>query len=255
VNSREASLDSARDAVDRALISNQHDNPDTADGLMRAARTAAGPHQHRLVPCPTARPRRHRRPVRPHRLPRLPRPGQVHHLSARHPHPQPLSPGTPRDPGQCPGRTDHQVLEDQVRTSRRYRGHHQPGPRRHRPVQGPLPRPAQGPSSARTDGWKSEGKTETSGPGAGASAKGPNFASGELGEAEAHADLGSTSTEGSAIASFVACSPGTFRQVHRYAAPTGGGFASPWRGAAGSPARPESARPSVRRPLRRRGAV
>ncbi|MFE2097864.1 MULTISPECIES: hypothetical protein [unclassified Streptomyces] len=53
--------------------------------------------------------------------------------------------------------------------------------------------------AARTkpDGWKSEGKTETSGPGAGASAEGPDFGSGKLGEAEAHADLGSASAEGS----------------------------------------------------------
>lgn len=53
--------------------------------------------------------------------------------------------------------------------------------------------------AARTepDGWKSEGKTETSGPGAGASATGPDFGSGKLGEAEAHADLGSASAEGS----------------------------------------------------------
>ncbi|WP_163010765.1 hypothetical protein [Streptomyces dangxiongensis] len=53
--------------------------------------------------------------------------------------------------------------------------------------------------AARTepDGWKSEGKTETSGPGVGASATGPDFGSGKLGEAEAHADLGSASAEGS----------------------------------------------------------
>ncbi|MCL3997088.1 WXG100 family type VII secretion target [Streptomyces lavenduligriseus] len=53
--------------------------------------------------------------------------------------------------------------------------------------------------AARTepDGWKSEGKTEASGPGVGASAKGPDYRSGKLGEAEAHADLGSASAEGS----------------------------------------------------------
>ncbi|MEU0048637.1 hypothetical protein [Streptomyces sp. NPDC006309] len=53
--------------------------------------------------------------------------------------------------------------------------------------------------AARTgpDGWKSEGKTETSGPGVGASATGPDFGSGKLGEADAHADLSSASAEGS----------------------------------------------------------
>ncbi|MFF9311140.1 hypothetical protein ACF1BS_09530 [Streptomyces sp. NPDC014748] len=50
---------------------------------------------------------------------------------------------------------------------------------------------------SKPDGWKSEGKTEVSGPDAGASAKGPDFGSGKLGEAEAHADLGSASAEGS----------------------------------------------------------
>ncbi|MET8814604.1 hypothetical protein ABZW47_21640 [Streptomyces sp. NPDC004549] len=49
----------------------------------------------------------------------------------------------------------------------------------------------------RTDGWKSKGKTETSGPGVGASAEGPDWGEGKLGEAEAHADLGSASAEGS----------------------------------------------------------
>ncbi|MFI1763507.1 hypothetical protein ACH41H_15880 [Streptomyces sp. NPDC020800] len=52
-------------------------------------------------------------------------------------------------------------------------------------------------AQTKPDGWKSEGKTETSGPGAGASAEGPDFGSGKLGEAEAHADLGSASAEGS----------------------------------------------------------
>ncbi|MEU0602124.1 hypothetical protein ABZ484_28355 [Streptomyces sp. NPDC006393] len=52
-------------------------------------------------------------------------------------------------------------------------------------------------AQTKPDGWKSEGKTETSGPGVGASAKGPDFGSGKLGEAEAHADLGSASAEGS----------------------------------------------------------
>ncbi|MFJ4476136.1 hypothetical protein [Streptomyces xanthochromogenes] len=53
--------------------------------------------------------------------------------------------------------------------------------------------------AARTkpDGWKSEGRTEASGPGAGASAKGPDLGAGELGEVEAHADLGSAAAEGS----------------------------------------------------------
>ncbi|MER6976382.1 DUF6571 family protein [Streptomyces carpinensis] len=39
---RNAAIDSASDAVDRALISNQQINPDTADDLRRAARTSAG---------------------------------------------------------------------------------------------------------------------------------------------------------------------------------------------------------------------
>ncbi|MEV0473909.1 putative sodium/potassium/calcium exchanger [Streptomyces prunicolor] len=52
-------------------------------------------------------------------------------------------------------------------------------------------------AQTKPDGWKSKGKTETSGPGVGASAKGPDFGSGKLGEAEAHADLGSASAEGS----------------------------------------------------------
>ncbi|MFF8596858.1 hypothetical protein ACF061_36665 [Streptomyces sp. NPDC015220] len=39
---REATLDAARDAVDRALMNNEKVNPDTADDLRRAARTAAG---------------------------------------------------------------------------------------------------------------------------------------------------------------------------------------------------------------------
>ncbi|MEU6422213.1 DUF6571 family protein [Streptomyces spiralis] len=39
---RDASLDSAKAAVDRALINNQRVNADTADDLVRAARTAAG---------------------------------------------------------------------------------------------------------------------------------------------------------------------------------------------------------------------
>ncbi|MFF4691130.1 hypothetical protein [Streptomyces sp. NPDC001307] len=52
-------------------------------------------------------------------------------------------------------------------------------------------------AQTKPDGWKSEGKTETSGPDAGWSAKGPDLGSGKLGEAEAHADLGSASAEGS----------------------------------------------------------
>ncbi|MEU7301876.1 hypothetical protein [Streptomyces sp. NPDC007206] len=52
-------------------------------------------------------------------------------------------------------------------------------------------------AQTKPDGWKSEGKTETSGPDAGWSAKGPDWGSGKLGEAEAHADLGSASAEGS----------------------------------------------------------
>lgn len=47
------------------------------------------------------------------------------------------------------------------------------------------------------DGWVSEGQTEVSGLGVGAEAQGPDTGSGKLGEAEAHADLGRASAEGS----------------------------------------------------------
>lgn len=46
-------------------------------------------------------------------------------------------------------------------------------------------------------GWVSEGETDASGPGTGASATGPDVAGGKLAEAEAHADLGRASAEGS----------------------------------------------------------
>ncbi|MDF3300954.1 hypothetical protein [Streptomyces tropicalis] len=52
-------------------------------------------------------------------------------------------------------------------------------------------------AQTRLDGWKYKGKTETSGPDVGADAEAPDFGSGNLGEVEAHADLGSASTEGS----------------------------------------------------------
>ncbi|MDQ8705386.1 hypothetical protein RCO28_23230 [Streptomyces sp. LHD-70] len=47
------------------------------------------------------------------------------------------------------------------------------------------------------EGWVAEGEGEASGPGADASTTGPNAASGKLAEAEAHADLGRASAEGS----------------------------------------------------------
>ncbi|PVE04188.1 hypothetical protein [Streptomyces scopuliridis] len=46
-------------------------------------------------------------------------------------------------------------------------------------------------------GWVSEGESEASGPGTGTSATGPDASSGKLAEAEAHADLGRASAEGS----------------------------------------------------------
>jgi hypothetical protein len=49
----------------------------------------------------------------------------------------------------------------------------------------------------KTDGWKSEGETSVSGLDADASATGPDTSTGKLGEAEAHADLGRASAEGS----------------------------------------------------------
>ncbi|MDQ0941819.1 hypothetical protein [Streptomyces sp. V1I1] len=49
----------------------------------------------------------------------------------------------------------------------------------------------------KTDGWVSEGEAEASGPGVGTSATGPDAAAGKLAEAEAHADLGRASAEGS----------------------------------------------------------
>ncbi|WP_326663715.1 hypothetical protein [Streptomyces canus] len=52
-------------------------------------------------------------------------------------------------------------------------------------------------TDTKTDGWVADGKAETSGLGAGASASGPDTGAGSLGEAEAHADLGRASAEGS----------------------------------------------------------
>ncbi|MET9516584.1 hypothetical protein [Streptomyces sp. NPDC002994] len=49
----------------------------------------------------------------------------------------------------------------------------------------------------KTDGWVAESEAEASGPGVGTSATGPDAASGKLAEAEAHADLGRASAEGS----------------------------------------------------------
>ncbi|WP_330459542.1 hypothetical protein OIB37_23330 [Streptomyces sp. NBC_00820] len=49
----------------------------------------------------------------------------------------------------------------------------------------------------KTDGWVSDGETETSGPGVGTDSSGPDTGSGKLGEAEAHADLGRAKAEGS----------------------------------------------------------
>ncbi|MEU7414146.1 hypothetical protein AB0B40_33380 [Streptomyces sp. NPDC042638] len=44
-NGRQAALESARAAVDHALVNNNAIDPDTADDLRRAARTSAG-HSH-----------------------------------------------------------------------------------------------------------------------------------------------------------------------------------------------------------------
>ncbi|MFE9838217.1 hypothetical protein ACFYP4_24210 [Streptomyces sp. NPDC005551] len=52
-------------------------------------------------------------------------------------------------------------------------------------------------SSAKKDGWVSEGKSEASGPDVDKSATGPDIGAGKLAEAEAHADLGRASAEGS----------------------------------------------------------
>ncbi|MFD3912578.1 hypothetical protein [Streptomyces sp. NPDC058603] len=51
--------------------------------------------------------------------------------------------------------------------------------------------------STKPDGWVAEGESEASGPGTGTSATGPDAAAGKLAEAEAHADLGRASAEGS----------------------------------------------------------
>jgi hypothetical protein len=47
------------------------------------------------------------------------------------------------------------------------------------------------------EGWVAEGETSTSGPGTGTSVSGPDAKTGKLGEAEAHADLGRATAEGS----------------------------------------------------------
>ncbi|MDI3403221.1 hypothetical protein [Streptomyces cavernicola] len=52
-------------------------------------------------------------------------------------------------------------------------------------------------AGGKADGWVAEGEGEASGPGADASTTGPEAASGKLAEAEAHADLGRASAEGS----------------------------------------------------------
>jgi hypothetical protein len=51
-------------------------------------------------------------------------------------------------------------------------------------------------AKSEADGWVTEGKTEVSGLGVGVSASGPKTGDGSLGEAEAHADLGRASAEG-----------------------------------------------------------
>ncbi|MBT2487887.1 hypothetical protein J7E96_04940 [Streptomyces sp. ISL-96] len=52
-------------------------------------------------------------------------------------------------------------------------------------------------SPTKPDGWVAEGETEASGPGVGTSVSGPDTGAGKLAEAEAHADLGRASAEGS----------------------------------------------------------
>ncbi|WP_406422835.1 hypothetical protein OH809_09485 [Streptomyces sp. NBC_00873] len=52
------------------------------------------------------------------------------------------------------------------------------------------------PKPGKKDGWVSETDSEASGPGVGAEASGPNVGKGKLAEAEAHADLGRASAEG-----------------------------------------------------------
>ncbi|WP_405798145.1 hypothetical protein [Streptomyces sp. NBC_01506] len=53
------------------------------------------------------------------------------------------------------------------------------------------------PKGKKDEGWVAEGESEASGPGTGTSATGPNAAAGKLAEAEAHADLGRASAQGS----------------------------------------------------------
>jgi hypothetical protein len=52
-------------------------------------------------------------------------------------------------------------------------------------------------AGSKADGWVAEGEAEASGLGAGTSVSGPDIGAGKLGEAEAHADLGRASAEGS----------------------------------------------------------
>ena len=52
-------------------------------------------------------------------------------------------------------------------------------------------------ATTKSDGWVSEGESESSGPGVGTAVSGPDTGAGKLGEAEAHADLGRASAEGS----------------------------------------------------------
>ncbi|MET9832337.1 hypothetical protein ABZ078_24245 [Streptomyces sp. NPDC006385] len=52
-------------------------------------------------------------------------------------------------------------------------------------------------SRTKTDGWVAEGETEASGPGTGTSVTGADTGAGKLSEAQAHADLGRASAEGS----------------------------------------------------------
>ena len=63
-------------------------------------------------------------------------------------------------------------------------------------------------SKTETDGWTSEGEASASGPGLGAEAKSPDLLAGELGEAEASADLGSAEASGKLTNGSVALTAG-----------------------------------------------
>ncbi|MFJ5261478.1 hypothetical protein ACIQAC_13535 [Streptomyces sp. NPDC088387] len=52
-------------------------------------------------------------------------------------------------------------------------------------------------AGTKTDGWVSQGESSASGPGTGTSSTGPDTGAGKLAEAEAHADLGRATAEGS----------------------------------------------------------